>query len=425
MTDFFCAVGKSHCTKLSLFVPWKGAWYVDAILDDSTETLSGPVVVTIGTLELRGAILPSSSGEFVLARSMRIVGGKGGWGTLTDPADYADDAGVDARAVADDAAKVAGETIGDFDPEEPTLETHFVRRIGPASAVLERSLGDGRVWWVDAQGVTHGGKRTTFEPTAGSYSVLNYSPLNRRAEIALDDPASLWVGAILTDRLSEPQTIRDLEIHVEVDKASGAGSCRAIAWTGGDDSSQSRLGRALDALLDQRDSARLYGTYRYRVIEVLDDDEKRLALQAVRPRPGLPDVLPVSPTAGIAGGVSTPNLGSVVRIAFDEGDPTMPFVAHWPSGDPENASGIARLSDMVTSGGVNCTVMFSQLSYPGGGIPGPPTPGVPGAPTIMPGVPYLCSFGDIIIPPEFPIPEVSGDPLVGYILSASEKGAVE
>jgi len=429
MTDFFVSIGEKHCTRLELFVPWGGAWFVDAVLDDTTDDLSGAVVVRLGSLELHGTVLPSYTGSFALARSLRIVGGAGGWGNPCEPQDYADDAGVSAEAVALDAAQIAGETLGSFDPAEPTLETHFVRRIATASSVLEQALGDGRIWWVDTQGVTQAGQRTTFEPTAGSYNLLNYSPLTRIAELAVDDPASLWVGAILKDRLTEPQTVREMRLTVEVDKETGSGKCRVFAWTGGDELSQSRLGRAVAALLAQRESKRLYGTYRYRVVSV--DSDKRLQLQAVRPISGLPDVLPVSQVAGIASAVSTPDEGTIVRVAFDEGDCTMPYVSGWPAGDPDKVSGIARMSDLITSGGPG-TVITLSLGPMAGAYTAPalalgsPTGTVP---VVMAGVPYLCSFSDVVTIVDDPTPPTilppKADPLLGYILSASDKGAIE
>lgn len=429
MSEFFVSVGGKHCTRLDLFVPQYGAWFIDAVLDDTTDELSGPVVVQIGTLQLQGTAVPSYSGSFALARSLRIVGGANGWGTQCEPQDYASDGGVDAEAVARDVTAVAGETLGTFDPVEPILEDHFTRRASTASSVLEKVLGPGRHWWIDAQGVTQTGVRGTTNPPAGSYNLLTYSPLTRNAELAVDDPVNLWVGSVLTDRLSEPQTIREMRLHVSVD-ASGVGSCRVYAWTGGDESTQSRVGRALDALLEQRESKRLYGTYRYRVVAVGDD--KRLQLQAVRPLPGLPDVLPVSPGAGLPGAVCTPTEGSIVRVAFDEGDCEMPYVAQWPAGDPEKAAGIARMSDMVICGGAGYTIMLSLGPLEGGftAPTGTLTTGVPG---VQAGVPYLMTFCDVgtlaldptkLIPPT-PADPLTQDPLDGYILSGSDLGAIE
>jgi hypothetical protein len=428
-TEFFCSVGNRHATRLDLYVPQIGAWYVDAILDDTTDEISGPVVVRMGSLELHGTVLPAYSGAFVLARSMRIVGGAGGWGALVTPEHYHDDSGVDAQSVAQDAATIAGETLGGFDPADPLLDADFVRQghIGPASAVLEQAIGEGRTWWVDSAGVTQCGTRGTVEAAPGSYDLLTYSPLTRIATLAVDDPAALWVGTILRDRLSEPQTIRELELHVQV--TDGVGSCRALAWTGGDESSASRLGRAIDAVLDKRASRRLWGTYRYRVVSV--ESDSRLALQAVRPVPGLPDVLPVSQTSGVAGGLSNPALGSIVRIAFDEGDAQFPYVAHWPAGDPEKVAGIARMADMLTAGGPGTTCIFSLGPEEGGFTV--PVPGATAPAVVVAGVRYLVSFSNMLDPVPDPQDLVPPTPetvslqrgLDGMILSASELGAQE
>jgi hypothetical protein len=436
-TEFFCSVGNRHATRLDLYVPPKGAWYVDAILDDTTDDLSGPVVVRLGSLELHGTVLPAYSGAFVLARSMRIVGGAGGWGTLVTPEHYHDDSGVDALSVAQDAANIAGETLGGFDPAEPLLDADFVRQghLGPASAVLEQAIGEGRTWWVDSAGVTQCGTRGTVEAAPGSYDLLTYSPLTRIATLAVDDPAALWVGTILRDRLSEPQTIRELEIHVQV--TDGVGSCRALAWTGGDESSASRLGRAIDAVLDKRASRRLWGTYRYRVVSV--EADSRLSLQPVSKVPGLPQISVVSQASGIAGGLSNPALGSIVRVGFDDGDSQYPYVSHWAPGNPENVSGIVRMSDLVQSGGYGTTITFSLIPCAPGGIPGPPGVALASptgtVPVVVAGLPYLVSFGNTFdldpssqVPPPVPPLPLESDlvgPLYGYALSASESASIE
>lgn len=418
--EFFAAVGDRHATQLHV-VAGERVWYVEAVLDDSATDITGQVVVTLGSRKLHGTVQPNASGDFVLAGSLRIVAGAGGWGTLCEPRQYHDDAGVDAESIARDAAAEAGETLVEFDPAEPTLEPDFVRGEVEASAVLEQAIGAGRSWWVDPDGNTRCGVRPAPEAPADSYELLTYSPLTRRAELALNDPGALWVSMVITDRLAEPQTIRELEIHVEI--VDGVPSCRAIARTG------AVLSDSLDAVLEQRESKRLYGTYRYRVVAV--ESDSRLQLQAVRQIPGLPDVLPASQVAGIASAVSTPDLGTIVRVAFDEGDPQLPYVAGWPAGDPSKAAGIARMSDLVTCGGEGTVAVFSLGPMAGAYTApvlalGSPTGAVP---VVMAGVPYLVSFSDVVSVLEDPSPPTivppKAEPLLGYILSASEKGAIE
>jgi hypothetical protein len=434
MVDFFANVSGRRIQRADIYAPYAGAWYADLVLDDSDGDLSGEVVITIGTLALHGTVLASASGAALGQRSLRVVAGAGGWGTPLESRAYYIESGVLALNVARDAARGAGETLADSIVfPSPVLTPHYVRRSAPASVVLERLLG-AYVWWVDADGVTYGAEqRPETTPAAESYSVLTYSPLQRTATIAADDPAVVWPGAVLTNaRLPEAQTVRDLELHVD-----GA-ECRIKVYTGGEAADASRLGRALSAILAQREARKLYGSYRYRVFA--DNGDGTANLQAVRRVPGLPDVLPVSQSAGIGRAVSSLSQGDIVRIAFDEGDPTMPYIASYAAGDPSKALGIARMGDMVSSGGPGTMVTFSVgpistgFTSPGAlGVPVDPVQ--PSPAVVMAGVPYLVKFGNAFDVPSDPLmlvppmlletPLNASTPLVGYVLSASDKGSIE
>jgi hypothetical protein len=319
MTEFFCTVAGNRCTKLTLSVPQRGAWYVDAILDDAPDNLSGSVLVVIGTLKLRGTVRPNSSGDFVLARSARILAGGGGWGTYLKQRHYHDDNGLDPKLIAQDAARECGEVLGSVDFGNTPRSQHYTRRNAEGSVVLDRLLeGTDKTWWVDADGVTQIGTRATPTAPVGSYQIDSYSPIQRLAVISLDDPAALWIGSILTDRVTEPQTIRDLEVYVQ------GHTVRINAFTGGDSSDQSRLGRAFDALLEQWASRHLFGKYRYRVFSMAADG--RANLQVVRRVSGLPDVLPVTIRPGAPGIWADLVKGSEVWVEFEAGDAGLPMV---------------------------------------------------------------------------------------------------
>lgn len=94
---------------------------------------------------------------------------------------------------------------------------------------------------------------------------------------------------------------------------------------------------------------------RYRVVEINADG--RLHLQAVRKTAGYPDLLFIQMQPGIAGAKCTPALGSVVLVAFVEGDPTLPVVTHFarpddgyfvPVSSSLDASGTVRIGEHAT-----------------------------------------------------------------------------
>src|SRR5688500_3225917 len=109
MTEMYAAVNGHRVIKLDLVTSNIGPWHAEVEFEGSPN-LDGPVTLTIGLREWKGVL--KSSGTFGLQRKARIVGGAGGWGSSVSSKGYHNDAGVKARAVADDVARAVGETIG-------------------------------------------------------------------------------------------------------------------------------------------------------------------------------------------------------------------------------------------------------------------------------------------------------------------------
>lgn len=333
---------------------------------------------------------------------------------------------LSASLIASDCASSCGETLGAFDCGSFSVGTDYVRGSGPASSSLCQVIG-GSQWWVDTGGVTHVGTRPTLTPADGSYETLSYSPLHRTANIACDDPSSIWVGSVLTDRLSEPQTIRELHIHGDKNEM------RIKAYCGGSQEDTSRIGRAFDSYLEQRENQRLTGVYKYKVFE--QNADGTLALQVVRSlsaglSASLPDIIPITQAVGIAKSLSTLKEGDVVRVMFDNGDARSPFVAVYPPGDASKVSGIVRMSDLISSGGYGTWAIFSFTPVLPGGIPNPGAAAIDlhGVPVVACGVPYLVNFGNafdvipVLAPPTGTLADLETvQPLFGYALSASEQ----
>ena len=317
MSDLFASVGGHRATTLRLYVPNVGPWFLDSELDEAVK-LAGPVEVVFGKLRLKGTIAPSSSGAFQLTARARVVGGGGGWGKVLAPKSYHNDAGVRAPTVAEDAAREGGETLGTFDPLGPgVLGNDYVRAAGPASRALEDAAG-GRPWWVDYQGVTKVAARPSVALAPGKGQILSYDPGGRLAVVGVDDPGEIGIGSVLTDRLDSPATVRELEYTMT------AGALRAVAWCGGDESSETRLIKSLSDIVERILARRLYGKYRYRVVSMAVDG--RVNLQAVTKAAGLPDVVPAMMRPGVAGVFAELALGGEVLVEFIAGKASDPIV---------------------------------------------------------------------------------------------------
>jgi hypothetical protein len=309
-------LGGESVSSVRLHVPNVGPWFADVDFVDSP-TFSGRQTLKIGERSFVGTIDPREDGTFGGRRRCRLVAGAGGWGKALKAKPYHNDAGVKARAIADDAAREVGETIGTFTPGADRVGVDYVREAREASTALEDAAG-GVPWWVDYAGVTHVNQRPTTKPAAGAYDLIEYAARERVALLVVDDLAAVGIGSVLSERLDAPQTVRELEITISSD------GIRVRAWCGGVPAARGRLAGALQAIVERLMSGRLFGKYRYRVVKVAGD--ARLTLQAVHKRPGLPDMVPIAVWPGFAAGEVNPREASEALVEFIEGDRAQPIV---------------------------------------------------------------------------------------------------
>lgn len=319
----FAHIGGHGIAAATVHIPGTGPWFAELDFEADPD-VSGKVTLVLGELELVGTVDAAHDGTHGLQRRTRIVAGGGGWAKLLAAKHYHNDAGVRARTVAEDAAREAGETLGEtFAPAAERVGNDYVRQSGPASRVLEDVIG-AVPWWVDFDGATHAGSRAEAEADAGSYEVLEFSPAERRVELAVDDLRAIGIGSILSERLDAPQTVRELELDVR------QGAVRIRAWTGGEAGARGRLHDLIRTVVARAIDGKLFGRWRYRVSKISGD---RLELQAVRGAAGLPDLLPISMWPGVAGVHVEPAIGAEVLVEFIEGDRTMPIVTHFAGKD--------------------------------------------------------------------------------------------
>jgi hypothetical protein len=383
MTDeAFVTVNGQRASTVRLRVAAGGPWHAELDFEQAPE-LAGAVTLKIGTLSLEGTLAPDFDGTFGLQRRARIVAGAGGWGKPVAAKNYHNDAGVKARSIAEDAAREVGEKIGDFLPAAERVGVDYVRQVGAASRALQDACGRGVLWWVGFDGVTRAGPRAVRAADKSTYEVLAYDPMQRLVTLAVDDPAAIGIGSVISERLDEPQTVREYEVAIEK-----GGPLRILAWTGGDGTQTGRLSSLLSAIAQRATDGKLVGTYRYRVVRMASDG--RVELQAVRRGAGLPDVLPVSMWPGVAGAHAELAPGAEVLVEFIEGDRTQPIVSHFAGKDGQGfvpvslalcggTQAVARQGDLVQSGGPGAVLTLTPL---------------PGnlAPSVLPATPYLVSF---------------------------------
>jgi hypothetical protein len=314
MPEVFASIDGHTAIAARVRVPSRGPWFADVDLDTDPD-LEARVTLAIGELELEGTVRTRSSGIFGLQSRVRLVAGGDGWGTLLGAKAYHNDSRIRARTVAEDAAREAGEEFGDFAPALERVGIDYVRQAGPASRVLEDVIG-AVTWWVGYDGRTNVGSRSSSPAPAGSYEVLEHDPRARMLTLAVDDLSAIGIGSVLSERLDEAQTVREIELVVDADRV------RLYAWCG-EDSGYGQLYGLFRGLARRATDERLFGLWRYRVVQMSGD---RVELQSVSRESGLPDILPISMWPGVAGAHAELAGGAEVLVQFVEGDRTLPVI---------------------------------------------------------------------------------------------------
>lgn len=322
MTAATATIERQAATSVSVHVPAGGAWFADVECEGAPE-LSGRVTIALGDLELHGTVVPSQDGTHALQRRLRVVAGAGRWASMLPARAYHNDARIRARTPAEDIVREAGEELGDFAPALERIGIDYVRQAGLASRALEDVIG-GAPWWVDFDGVTHVGARSSSAAELGSYELLEFDPRTRVAVIVIDDLRRVGIGSILSDRLDVPQTIREYSIEWTSDRA------QVRAWLGGGEASRDRVLDALRAIVARFTDGRIYGPRRYRVVGMQVD---RVRLQPVTAAGGLPVIEPISMWPGMAGLHADLAAGAHVLVEFIDGDRTQPIVTHFAGKD--------------------------------------------------------------------------------------------
>lgn len=353
MTEIHTTIDGHPATRVLVHVPGRGPWFADVDLETDPE-LEGQVTIALGALELVGTVRATEAGTHGMQRRVRVVAGGGGWGTLLAAKAYHNDARVRAQTVAEDAAREAGETLGDFAPQLERIGVDYVRQSGPASRVLEDVIGV-VPWWVDYDGVTQVGARSSSTPAADAYEVLEHEPRERVVTLAVDDLSAIGVGSVLSERLDEPQTVRELELDV------GAERVRVRAWCG-EDAGYGHLWGLVRGLARRATDDQLFGVYKYRVVQMSGD---RVELQAVRRELGLPDIRPISMWPGLAGAHAELAGGAEVLVSFIDGARTQPIVTGFvgkggPGHTPQNTT-IDITSELKLGASASAYVALANL----------------------------------------------------------------
>ena len=298
-------------TTCRVSIPAWGPWMADVECASGDE-LSGPAVLAIDDLTLRGTIL--RGGPIDARTSYRIVGGAGGWGRTIAAKGEINDAGVKYATVLNAAAIACGETMGTI--PAGTVGPSYVRVAGPASRVLEELFPRG--WYIDEAGATHIGRRPVT-PYTGTATRMVHDTAQGRIVLAPASIATLLPGAVVDG-------VEAVDIEHVLD-----GTLRTTVWGRRADRSgepvASGLARIVETLTAHH---RFFAPWEYRVVQKTGN---RYDLQPVRVSAGMPELRLVRVRPGLAGGSASAKLGSLVVVAFVNGDPARPEIVAFDHAD--------------------------------------------------------------------------------------------
>ena len=311
-------IGDLLAVSCRLRIPYVGVWVAELDVDTPTPP-TGKVTITIGESKLVGTVLARGTSAFGEKSHVTIEGGGGGWSKPVGAQHFHNDAGVRLANVLSLTASQIGETIGD--PSTDQLGADFARSLGPAS----RIFGD-RTWYVDDAGITQVKDRpAAVVPVAAD--LIDFNGIRYCAQIASAD--IIRPGMAITDSKFGDLVIREVEQTFDDEGA------RAVAWcdrAGSTTKKKSILFEAIAAAAREGLRTPFLSSYRYRIVS--QNADGRLILQIYAPTSGMPDQVAISPWPGFQGlsGELTP--GALVLVEFIEGNPSLPVVRSFASGQP-------------------------------------------------------------------------------------------
>lgn len=216
MAVFASYAGSRLVTARLTLPPW-GAWTADLLLASDGEVPTTGALV-IGNLTLIGAVLPGRDGPFAGSRTVRLVGGAGGWQRTIGARFYAKTQGVRLATIITDAAAEVGETVAIGAAYSSRVAGLFWSRpAGQAVNVLANTVQ--RAWWIDDAGVTQIGDRpTTYVRSPFDLTGPGYRGDLAQVTIATEDPLSWRPGAVFrSELLPRPLQAASVSMHMAAD----------------------------------------------------------------------------------------------------------------------------------------------------------------------------------------------------------------
>lgn len=215
----FATLNGKQASAATVYLPASRVWTADVTVVDASTVTTGPAVIVLGDLTLKGTIY--RGGDFLGSSTFRVIGGAGGWKKNIPAKFYQSSFGVKLKPVVTDAANACGETVNVI--TDSSLGQFFVRRQAEAQWTLYQT---GKNWWVDTEGVTQIGERPTPLITSKFDVLTDGTQLSLgKIQIATDFPKD-WLPGV---KFVAP-TLTEKQASAVVHRLTGE-TLRTEIWT--------------------------------------------------------------------------------------------------------------------------------------------------------------------------------------------------
>lgn len=302
-------------------MPLNGVWIADLVIDqpDGTGFDAGTqVTIASDSFSLSGTVAPARTGTFLDAVHVRVLAGAGGMGKSTNPTSFAQP-GAFVRDVVNSIAADASETISST-VDQAFLTTNLVAWsliLAPVSQALEallRVVSPSSNWRFLADGTLWVGQET-WPSSNATFEILEQNPTDGSFELGVDAP-SIMPGVTL-DGVGQ---VNAVEHHISKKQI------RTRVW-----SNLSDLNRGLPSAIASLVRKAIPGIdyfalYDAKVVTQAAD-LSTLDLQPTDPR--LPGYGRVPLKLGTPGVTAQVTPGAIIRLGWNNGDPSSPYAALW------------------------------------------------------------------------------------------------
>lgn len=299
-----------------LRIPFVGVWVAELHVDGNLLP-SGKVTIEIEDQKLIGTVNAARSSVVGEHMAITVEGGGGGWSKSLPAQHFHNDAGVRWSNVITVTAAQAGETIGTNATGQTGVD--FTRTEGEAS----RAFHD-RPWYVDDNGITQAQSR----PAVKAPDTIEITAIDGK-DLFLTVTAIeiLRPGMVLSTEYYGSLVVQDVE------QTFDGGGCTAKLWCSrAPVARKNGLFEGIGALAREATGSVFLSPKRYRITSQAADG--RLILSAYAPTAGVPDVVAIAPWPGFQGLSGRLSPGAIVLVEFVEGDPSLPIVRSFATGDP-------------------------------------------------------------------------------------------